>query len=89
MNPKVPPLYQGPLGSVSCAFDGILKRNYARMLFVSSSEEHQLVLQRPDTAPGFMHYPPRIPTQGWLPEFVTTSLGVTKDRHGAPELQRP
>ena len=40
MNPKVPPLYQGPLGSVSCAFDGILKRNYARMLLVCSSEEH-------------------------------------------------
>ena len=37
----------------------------------------------------WMHYPPRITTQGWLPEFVTTSLGVPKDRHGAPELQRP
>jgi hypothetical protein len=30
----------GPLGTVWCAFDGILKRNYARMLFVCSSEEH-------------------------------------------------
>ena len=40
MNPKVPPLYQGPLGGVSCTFDGILKRKYARMLFVRSSEEH-------------------------------------------------